>query len=111
MSVHGVSAQEAQSAKSAIPVGNIPAELAELATRGAPRGSKLKMSIEKKVENIWLESKELGWSYNDFVSHLLEVLVVLNHRTFLPKPNSNENRPEKANGSHPAPMMDARRRP
>ncbi len=111
MSVHGGSTQEAQSAKSAITVGNIPAELVELATRGAPRGSKLKMSIEKKVENIWLESKELGWSYNDFVSHLLEVLVVLNHRTFLPKPNSNEICSEKANGSqHPA-IMDARGRP
>ena len=53
------------------------------------------MSIEKKIENIWLESQNLGWSYNDFISHLLEVLVVLNHRTFLPKANSNENGLEK----------------
>jgi hypothetical protein len=87
--VLGPSTKEFQSAKPAI--GNIPAELVELATRGAPRGSKLKMSIEKKIENIWLESKELGWSYNDFIAHLLEVLVVLNHRTFLPKANSNGN--------------------
>jgi len=81
--------QDLQSGKPAI--GNIPAELAELVARGAPRGSKLKLSIEKKIENIWLESKDLGWSYNDFIAHLLEVLVVLNHRAFLPKANSNEN--------------------
>ena len=93
MSMLGGSTQDLQSAKPAM--GNIPAELAELATRGAPRGSKLKMSIEKKIENIWLESKELGWSYNDFISHLLEVLVVLNHRAFLPKANANENGIEK----------------
>ena len=69
----------------------MPEEHAGFATQGAPRGSKLKTSIEKKIENIWLESKERGWSYNDFVSHLLEVLVVLNHRTVLPGLNSNEN--------------------
>jgi len=85
----GGSMQDLQSGKPAI--GNIPAELAELVARGAPRGSKLKLSIEKKIENIWLESKDLGWSYNDFIAHLLEVLVVLNHRAFLPKANSNEN--------------------
>jgi hypothetical protein len=54
------------------------------------------MSIEKKIENIWHESKELGWSYNDFVSYLLEVLVVLNHRSLLPKVNQDENNLEKA---------------
>jgi hypothetical protein len=94
MSMLGGSTPELQSAKPAI--GKIPAELVELATRGSPRGSKIKMSIEKKIENIWLESKELGWSYNDFISHLLEVLVVLNHRTVLPKANSNENGLEKS---------------
>lgn len=58
---------------------------AETSTPPAPRGSKLKISIEKKIENIWLESRDLGWSYNEFVAHLLEVLVVLNHRAVLPK--------------------------
>ena len=74
-------------------------EEADLAAQGAPRGSKLKISIEKKIENIWLESEDLGWSYNDFVSHLLEVLVVLNHRSVLPKLNSNDNGSEKATAS------------
>jgi hypothetical protein len=103
MPVLGGSTQEFQSVKPAI--GNIPEELVALATRGAPRGSKLKISIEKKIENIWLESKELGWSYNDFIAHLLEVLVVLNHRAFLPKANSNGNgleKPTAPNGRQPA---------
>jgi hypothetical protein len=100
MPVLGGLIQELQSAKPAIAEGNTSkAALAEFVTQGAPRGSKLKMSIEKKIENIWLESRELGWSYNDFVSYLLEVLVVLNHRTLLPRPNSNENGAEKATAS------------
>jgi len=56
------------------------AEPIDLAMAGFPQGSKLRTSIEKKIENIWLESEELGWSYNDFVSHLIEVLIVLNYR-------------------------------
>jgi hypothetical protein len=99
MPVLGGAIQELQSSKPAIAEGNTPAALAEFVTQGAPRGSKLKISIEKKIENIWLESKELGWSYNDFVSHLLEVLVVLNHRSFLPKLNSIEKSSEKATAS------------
>jgi hypothetical protein len=98
MPVLGGAIQELQSSKSAIAEGNTAA-LAEFVTQGAPRGSKLKISIEKKIENIWLESKELGWSYNDFVSHLLEVLVVLNHRSVLPKLNPNENSSEKVAAS------------
>jgi hypothetical protein len=99
MPVLGGTIQEFQSAKPAIAEENTPAALAELVTQGAPRGSKLKISIEKKIENIWLESKELGWSYNEFVSHLLEVLVVINHRSVLPKLNSNERSSEKATAS------------
>ncbi len=57
----------------------------------APHGSKLKMSIERKIENIWLEAEQLGWSYTDFVAHLLEVLIVLNHRTVPPKLTPRQN--------------------
>jgi hypothetical protein len=42
--------------------------------------SKFNSSMEKKIERIWLQSQQLGWSYNDFVVHLLEVLVVLQKR-------------------------------
>ena len=92
----GGSTDDYHSAKPAFAGDSMLEERVEFATPGAPRGSKLKMSIEKKIENIWLESKELGWSYNDFVSYLLEVLVVLNHRSLLPKVNQDENNLEKA---------------
>jgi hypothetical protein len=37
-------------------------------------------SVDRKIEHLWLRSRQLGWSYNDFVIHFLEVLVVLRHR-------------------------------
>ena len=42
--------------------------------------SKFNTSMEKKIERVWFQSKTLGWSYNDFVVHLLEVLVTLQHK-------------------------------
>ncbi len=39
---------------------------------------KLNPSIEKKIERLRFE--QFGWSYNDFVVQLLEVLVILQHR-------------------------------
>ena len=41
---------------------------------------KFNFSMEKKLERIQLDSKRLGWSYNDFVVHVLEILTVLHHR-------------------------------
>jgi len=52
----------------------------DLPLQPLPQGSKLRMSIEKQIENIWLESERLGWDFNDFVTHLMEVLIVLNYR-------------------------------
>jgi len=44
-------------------------------------------SFEKKIERLWFQSKHLGWSYNDFVSHLLEILVVLQRRDKIKLPH------------------------
>jgi hypothetical protein len=41
---------------------------------------KFKASFERRIERLWCQSSDLGWSYNDFVGHLLEVLIVLQHR-------------------------------
>jgi len=41
---------------------------------------KYNASFERKLERLWFQSKTLGWNYNDFVAHLLEVLVILRHR-------------------------------
>ncbi len=87
------SSKELQSAKPAMEPESVSA-----ATPVTTRGSKLKMSIEKKIENIWLESEQLGWSYNDFVSHLIEVLIILNYRTSQPKLNSDHT-PLKKDGN------------
>jgi hypothetical protein len=42
--------------------------------------SKFSTSTERKIESLRFQSKQLGWSYSDFVVRLLEILVVLNHR-------------------------------
>ena len=42
--------------------------------------SKFNASFERKIERLWLRSRQPGWSYNDFVAHFLEVLVVMRHR-------------------------------
>jgi hypothetical protein len=55
-------------------------DLAPQKTEGHP---KLKASMEKKIERILLNSKKLGWSHDDFVSYLLEVMIVLQKRNNL----------------------------
>jgi hypothetical protein len=37
-------------------------------------------STERKIERLRFQSKQLGWSYSDFVVHLMGVLVVIRHR-------------------------------
>ena len=86
----GGSVQELPSTKPASAGKEIAEETIDL-QQGPTHSSKLRTSIEKKIENIWLESEELGWSYNDFVSHLLEVLIVLNYRGALPVPRQHAN--------------------
>lgn len=86
MRMLGNSTQELPSTKAACGAGDSRDKATELPTQG----SKLKMSIEKKIENIWLESEQLGWNYNDFVSHLLEILIVLNYRSFRPQLNADQ---------------------
>jgi hypothetical protein len=44
---------------------------------------KFNTSMEKNIERIWFDSKKLGWNYNDFVVHVLEVLVVLQQRNMV----------------------------
>ena len=41
---------------------------------------KLNASMENNIERILLESKKLGWNYNEFVGSLLEVLIILQQR-------------------------------
>ncbi len=80
--VMGVLVNSAQDSPSKYGAGDMRDEATELPARGLRQGSKLKMSMEKKIENIWLESEQQGWTYSDFVSHLIEILIVLNYREF-----------------------------
>ncbi len=41
---------------------------------------KFAITAEKKIERLWRNSKQLGWSYSDFVTHMLEVLIVVKQR-------------------------------
>src|SRR5712671_6909526 len=42
---------------------------------------KFAITAEKKIERLWLDSKRLGWNYNDFVTHMLEVLIIVGQRS------------------------------
>jgi hypothetical protein len=42
---------------------------------------KYKLSLERKMEQLWLRSEKSGWAYGNFVTHLIEVLIVLRHRS------------------------------
>jgi hypothetical protein len=39
--------------------------------------------MEKKLERFFLESEQLGWSYDNFAASVLEILTVLHHRNHL----------------------------
>jgi hypothetical protein len=54
--------------------------------------TKFNASVERKIERLWLQSKPLGWNYNDFVVHVLGVLVVLNHRNKVTPAIASERR-------------------
>ncbi len=45
--------------------------------------TKFNISMEKKIERLWQESEQQGWSYSKFVSVVMEVLTVLHHRNKL----------------------------
>jgi hypothetical protein len=55
------------------------AQFSMIEERVAPR-PKFNASIENKIEQLWFQSRHLHWSYNEFATRLLEVLIVLQHR-------------------------------
>jgi len=42
--------------------------------------AKFNRSVENKIENCWYSAIELGWSYSDFATHCLDVLVIIQLR-------------------------------
>ena len=55
----------------------------EVRAEQLPVRTKFNISMEKKIERLWHESDQQGWSYCQFVSVVMEVLTVLHHRNRL----------------------------
>jgi hypothetical protein len=36
--------------------------------------------LERRIERVWRESRDRGWSFSEFAVYALEVLIVLNQR-------------------------------
>jgi hypothetical protein len=50
------------------------------------------ISFERQIERLWLQSRQLGWSYSDFTIHLLEVLLIRRHRDGLKRAAASKSR-------------------
>jgi hypothetical protein len=48
----------------------------------------LNTSFEEEIEYIWFQSRLRGWSYDDFMAHLLEILAILRLRDKIKLPPS-----------------------
>ncbi len=57
-----------------------------------PSRPKFPISMEKKIEHLWLESEARGWNFNEFVVVVMEVLTVMHHRNKL---RNNEHLQDK----------------
>jgi hypothetical protein len=61
-----------------IKYGDTPASLV---CQEPEQDPKYKLSLERKIEQLWLRSEKSGWDYGKFVTHLIELLIVLRHRS------------------------------
>jgi hypothetical protein len=48
--------------------------------KGVAAEDEFNASFEGEIEYLWAQSRSRGWSYDDFVAHLLEVLTVVRSR-------------------------------
>jgi hypothetical protein len=69
---------------------NIPANEENKSSR-----AKHNTSFERRIERFWFQSKNLDWSYSEFVVHLLEVLVILAHRESAKRAAALKSREER----------------
>jgi hypothetical protein len=54
--------------------------------------------IEKKIEHLYYKSEKFGWNFADFCTHVLEVLVVLQHRKKAKRLAASEQRARRTIG-------------
>jgi hypothetical protein len=50
---------------------------------GVFQRKKFNITVEKKIERLWLDAKQLDWDYQSFVVFVLEVLTVMHYRNDL----------------------------
>jgi hypothetical protein len=44
---------------------------------------KFNITVEKKIERLWLDARQLDWDYQSFVVFILEVLTIMHYRNNL----------------------------
>lgn len=47
---------------------------------GLTHGRKFNISVEKKIEKLWLDARGLGWDFRTFVVFILEILTIMHYR-------------------------------
>ncbi len=52
----------------------------EFGVAPTPGRPKFAISMEKKIEHLWLESEARGWRFSEFATAVMEALTVLHHR-------------------------------
>lgn len=55
-------------------------EVKMLATPISRTHSKFNLSVERKIESMWLDAKELGWDFNRFIVFVIEVMTIMHYR-------------------------------
>jgi hypothetical protein len=50
---------------------------------GLTPGRKFNISVEKKIEKLWLDARGLGWDFRTFVVFILEILTIMHYRRSL----------------------------
>ncbi len=63
---------------------NAPAQNSSLEEEGGHTpGRKFNISVEKKIEKLWLDARGLGWDFRTFVVFILEILTIMHYRRSL----------------------------
>jgi hypothetical protein len=70
------------STPSAMNIAPIPI-MREYGPAPTPHRPKFAISMEKKIEHLWLDSKDRGWNFSEFAAVVMEILTVLHHRNKL----------------------------
>lgn len=60
-----------------------------------PISSKFNNSVEKKIGKLWLNAKDLNWTYSEFTAFALEIVTILHYRNSVDPSKKAGNKNEK----------------